>query len=108
MDEPKCKKNGVTTFFAKEGNQRFMNILALLLIIFSMGYFGALLFVKVPEENIRFVDTIIGFLLGSVVSVVINYYFGASTTLEQTWDGSDRRTIDPEPNPSVDTDDTLK
>lgn len=56
----------------------FSNILALILTLFSVMFFTILLFKEIPETNVRFIDTIIGFLLGSVVSVIINYYFGAS------------------------------
>ena len=57
----------------------FMHVLASVLILFAITFFTMLLFIEIPENNIRYIDTIIGFLLGSVVGVIINYYFGAST-----------------------------
>lgn len=83
-------EKGFTKFFSKNRNARFMNVLALILLVYAMWYFGVLLFITVPPDNVRFVDTVIGFLLGSVVGVVINYYFGSAATTKE-WDGSERR-----------------
>ncbi len=93
MSDPNCKngnEKGMDRFFSKDKNTRFMNILALILILYSMWYFGTLLFITVPKDNVRFVDTIIGFLLGSVVGVVINYYYGAAAGHTE-WSGDERR-----------------
>jgi hypothetical protein len=70
--------NELQKFLFKDRNINFMNLLALILILYSMWYFGTLLFITVPKDNVRFVDTIIGFLLGSVVGVIVNYYYGAA------------------------------
>ncbi len=70
--------NELQKFLFKDRNINFINLLALILILYSMWYFGTLLFITVPKDNVRFVDTILGFLLGSVVGVIINYYYGAA------------------------------
>lgn len=94
MEDFNCKhreeNKGIDRFFSKDKNTRFMNILALILVLYSMWYFGTLLFIVVPEDNVRFVDTIIGFLLGSVIGVVINYYYGAAASHTE-WNGEERR-----------------
>jgi len=43
-----------------------------------MWYIGSITFVSIPAENLRFVDTVIGFLLGTIVAGIIGYYFGSS------------------------------
>jgi ABC-type nitrate/sulfonate/bicarbonate transport system permease component len=35
-------------------------------------------FVDIPEKNLRFVDTILGFMLGTVVATVLNFWLGSS------------------------------
>jgi len=44
----------------------------------SMLYVGFITFGHIPAENVRFADTILGFLLGTVVATIINFYFGSS------------------------------
>jgi uncharacterized membrane protein len=56
----------------------FRNSLAIVLIAFSIIYITLITFVPIPPENVRFADTIIGFLLGTIVSTIINYYYGSS------------------------------
>lgn len=35
-------------------------------------------FLKIPENNQRLVDTITGFLLGTIIALILNFYFGSS------------------------------
>jgi uncharacterized membrane protein YdjX (TVP38/TMEM64 family) len=46
--------------------------------LFSTVYISAVTFLTVPAGNIRVVDTIVGFLLGTIVSTVIQYWLGSS------------------------------
>ncbi len=41
-------------------------------------YIVFITFGTIPEANVRFADTILGFLLGTVVATIINFYFGSS------------------------------
>jgi uncharacterized membrane protein YgaE (UPF0421/DUF939 family) len=52
--------------------------LAIVWSIASMLYVGFITFGSIPSENVRFADTILGFLLGTVVATIINFYFGSS------------------------------
>jgi len=45
---------------------------------FAASYITAITFFDVPKENVRFADTVLGFLLGTVVTSVLNFYFGSS------------------------------
>lgn len=44
----------------------------------SMAYIGAVTFMTIPAANIRIVDTILGFLLGTIISTVMTYWLGSS------------------------------
>lgn len=57
--------------------------------LFSSGYIVAITFGTIPVSNQRFADTILGFLLGTAIGAIIQYFFG--TTLSS---GTKNRTID--------------
>jgi uncharacterized membrane protein YjjP (DUF1212 family) len=42
-------------------------------------FIAAVLFVEIPPANTRFADTILGFLLGTIIASIINYFFGSSS-----------------------------
>ena len=46
--------------------------------IAAVLYIGFITFGAIPPANVRFADTILGFLLGTVVATIINFYFGSS------------------------------
>lgn len=54
------------------------SIIALSWSAFAMFYILMITMTEVPESNVRYVDTIIGFLLGTIVATIINYFFGSS------------------------------
>lgn len=60
------------------GKNFMRNFIAIVWSVFSMWYIGSITFVSIPAENLRFVDTVIGFLLGTIVAGIIGYYFGSS------------------------------
>jgi len=41
-------------------------------------YIGFITFSIIPESNVRFADTILGFLLGTVIATMLNFWFGSS------------------------------
>ncbi len=45
---------------------------------FSFVYFLAITFVTIPEGSQRFADTILGFLLGTVMGAIISFFYGSS------------------------------
>jgi len=55
-----------------------VNVLALIWTLFGAGYIVAVTFMYVPKENVRIVDTVTGFLLGTVLATILNYFFGSS------------------------------
>lgn len=64
-----------TTFTGKNLAQ---NLLAYFWSAFGAFYIWNITFSVIPDENIRVVDTIVGFLMGTIVSTIISYYFGSS------------------------------
>lgn len=44
----------------------------------AVTYIGCITFVEIPEANTRFADTILGFMLGTVVATILAYFFGSS------------------------------
>jgi hypothetical protein len=44
----------------------------------SLVYIGAITFVQIPETNIRFADTILGFIIGTFLTTVIQFFYGSS------------------------------
>jgi hypothetical protein len=60
-------------------SKRYIYHLATFWSIAAALYIGLITFLNIPPENIRFVDTVLGFILGTIVSSVINYFFGSSS-----------------------------
>lgn len=46
--------------------------------IFAMGYFGWVTFGAVPASGVRMADTILGVLIGTVLTGFFNFFFGSS------------------------------
>jgi hypothetical protein len=61
-------------WFAKN----FVYFLASFWSIVTAAYIAAITFSEVPAANMRVVDTITGFLLGTLIATIINYFFGSS------------------------------
>jgi hypothetical protein len=51
---------------------------AVLIILLVGGYLYGITFLSIPRANMRIVDTILGFLLGSVLSPIIIWAFRSS------------------------------
>jgi len=43
-----------------------------------MLYIFLITFITIPKENIRFADTALGFLLGNMLSMIVNWAFRTS------------------------------
>lgn len=46
----------------------------------SALYIAFITFSKIPEENIRFADTILGFILGTAVASMFQYFYGSTAS----------------------------
>lgn len=58
--------------------KRFIYIFATFWSIFASGYIAFITFGTIPPDNQRFADTILGFLLGTVVATILQFFFGSS------------------------------
>jgi len=59
-------------------SKRFVMYLATFWSIMAVVYIFLITFTNIPETNVRFADTILGFLLGTVVATILNFFLGSS------------------------------
>jgi hypothetical protein len=58
--------------------KNFVYLLASFWTVATIIYIGFITFGSIPEANVRFADTILGFLLGTVIATIINFFMGTS------------------------------
>ena len=82
MKEEQDKENkegkDVNTNESPQEYLKFVNILTIVWTVFSMLYLSAVTFFVVPDGNNRNVDLILGFLIGTAISSLLNFHFGSS------------------------------
>lgn len=59
-------------------SKRYVYYLATFWSFVAVGYIFLITFLTIPASNVRFADTTLGFLLGTIVATIINYFFGSS------------------------------
>lgn len=59
-------------------SKRFLYYYAAVWSVAAMVYIGFITFGNIPERNIRFADTILGFVLGTVIAGMFQFFFGTS------------------------------
>ena len=59
-------------------SKRYVYYLATFWSFVAVGYIFLITFLTIPEASVRFADTTLGFLLGTIVATIINYFFGSS------------------------------
>lgn len=59
-------------------SKRFTMYLTVFWSVSAVAYVGFITFGSIPESNVRFADTILGFILGTVVATMLNFWFGSS------------------------------
>lgn len=67
-------------------SKRFIYYLALFWSLAAVSYIFGITFLDVPQENIRIIDTILGFMIGSVIGTIINFFFGNSEVPQKMQD----------------------
>ena len=68
-------------------SKRFVYYLASAWSLAAMAYIGFVTFATIPPDNVRFADTILGFLLGTVIATILNFFFGSSDGSKQKTEG---------------------
>ena len=64
-------------------SKRFIYYFAAFWSLCAVIYIGCITFVTIPEASIRFADTILGFILGTVIATIINFFYGSSSGNER-------------------------
>lgn len=59
-------------------SKRYVYFLSSFWSIAAVLYIGFITFGSIPPDNVRFADSILGFMLGTVVATIINYFLGSS------------------------------
>lgn len=59
--------------------RNFVYLFATMWSLLSVAYIGLVTFTEVPAENVRHADTILGFVLGTLVAQIIQFFFGSSS-----------------------------
>ncbi|NRA61198.1 MAG: hypothetical protein HRU25_09895 [Psychrobium sp.] len=67
-------------------SKHFVYYLAIFWSIFAVVYIACITFLTIPEESVRFADTILGFLLGTVIATMLNYFWGSNNSNEKRTD----------------------
>lgn len=62
----------------EDPEKHFLHVYAVFVTSMTFLYIFAASFLDIPKENIRFVDTVLGFLLGTVISTLVQFYYGTS------------------------------
>ncbi len=58
--------------------RRFIYYYAIFWSACSAAYIGFITFGAIPEQNVRFADTILGFILGTLVATIVQFFYGSS------------------------------
>lgn len=58
--------------------RRFVYFFIAFWSVLSAAYIGCITFVDIPDENVRFADTILGFVLGTMVAGMFQFLLGSS------------------------------
>ena len=61
-------------------SKRFIYYLATFWSVAAIAYLFAITFGTIPKEAVRFADTSLGFLMGTVVSSIMGFFFGTSAS----------------------------
>lgn len=64
-------------------SKRFIYAFAGFWSLCAVIYIGCITFITIPADSVRFADTILGFILGTVIATIINFFYGSSSGNEQ-------------------------
>ena len=67
-------------------SKRFVYYFASFWSLCAVVYIAFITFAAIPAANIRFADTILGFLLGTVVATILNFFYGTSKSSQDKTD----------------------
>jgi hypothetical protein len=95
-EKTKLKKALGSDAFSKYQSNRKI---AWFLLCTSMLYIYMLTFINIPPDNVRFADTALGFVLGTILGTVVNFIFGAAdVSSNNSYKNENNNGIDIKPN----------
>lgn len=59
-------------------SKRFVQWFAVLWTLAAMVYIALITFMTIPPANVRIVDTVLGFLLGTAIASILNFFYGST------------------------------
>lgn len=59
-------------------DKKFLHQYAVFVTGIAFIYIFAASFFEIPKENTRFVDTVLGFILGTIISTIVQFFYGTS------------------------------
>lgn len=59
-------------------SKRFIYYFSAAWSLFACTYIICITFMDIPADNVRFADTILGFMLGTVIATILNFFLGSS------------------------------
>lgn len=81
-------------------NRRFLAYFAVGLSVAGMAYVAAVTFMAVPTSNVRFADTALGFIMGTILASPIGFFYGTSKSA-QAAQQTIREMLPPTPSPTT-------
>lgn len=64
-------------------SKRFVYYFATFWSVTAALYIAFITFGHIPESNVRFADTILGFILGTIIATIVQFFFGSSLTSKE-------------------------
>ncbi len=58
--------------------RRFVMYFAIFWSVMACTYIGFITFSEIPQNNLRFVDTILGVCIGGVITTLLSFFYGSS------------------------------
>ena len=74
---------------------------------FAMAFVWHIITTPIAVDSLRFVDTILGFIMGTIIAGILGYYFGSSQSSSDK-DDMIKKQIPPQPTSSVTVSETDK
>lgn len=59
-------------------SKRFIYYFSIFWSWFSALYLAGITFIEIPKENVRVVDTVLGFILGTAIAAMFSFFYGSS------------------------------
>lgn len=91
-DKDSARKMQIAALQQKDPfSKRFVYYFAWFWSAVASLYVGFITFGNIPPDNVRFADTILGFILGTVIATIVQFFFGSSMGSQEKNEENQRR-----------------